>query len=364
MRVEDVYLRGTGVRLPARLRVRDAVASGECDPKLVARTGAVAVSVSPAESAAQMAAAAARRALERAGSGPREVSLILHADTYHQGQDLWPVASYIQRETVRNECSAIEIRQMSNGGLAAIDLACAYLGADPGRQDALLTAGDRFCAPGIDRWRTDPGTPYADGAAAVVLSRRGGFARVRSVAVHADSELEEMHRGDEPFGPAPFSTRIPVDFQAAKQFFMRRHGMEFAISRTAAGQRRVVEQALAEADIALEQARWVVLPHFGKRRLDSIYLSQFGIEAERTTWGWSRTVGHLGAADQFASLDHLACTGRPRPGEHCLVITVGAGYSWGAAVLEFTEQPAWAGDGADQDADVDAELLLEASVAR
>src|SRR6185437_12443340 len=32
VRIEDVYIRGTGVRLPARLMVHDAVASGECDP--------------------------------------------------------------------------------------------------------------------------------------------------------------------------------------------------------------------------------------------------------------------------------------------------------------------------------------------
>ncbi len=342
MRIEDVYLRGTGVRLPARLLVQDAVASGECDPRLVARTDAVSVSVSDGESAAEMAAHAARTALSRAGSAAEDVELILHADTYHQGQDLWPVASYIQRETVRNQCLAVEIRQMSNGGLAALDLACAYLLRAEHRADALLTAADRFCPPGIDRWRTDPGTPYADGAAAVVLSRRGGFARLLSVAVSADSELEEMHRGDEPFGPAPLSTRAPVDFAAAKNTFTKRYGLSFAISRTTAGQRSVVKQALADAELELGEAEWVLLPHFGRRRLESIYLDQFGIPVERTTWQWSRTVGHLGAGDQFASLDHLVSSGTARPGDRCLLVSVGAGYSWGAAVVEITDPPPWA----------------------
>ncbi|MGH3415988.1 MAG: ketoacyl-ACP synthase III family protein, partial [Actinocrinis sp.] len=255
----------------------------------------------------------------------------------------WPVASYIQRETVRNQCLAVEIRQMSNGGLAALDLACAYLGRTGHRADALLTAADRFCPPGIDRWRTDPGTPYADGAAAVVLSRRGGFARLLSVAVNADSELEEMHRGDEPFGPAPLSTRVPVDFAEAKQVLTSRYGLSFAISRTAAGQRAAVKQALADAQLELDEAEWVLLPHFGRRRLDSIYLQQFGIEVERTTWEWSRTVGHLGAADQFASLDHLVASGRARPGDRCVMVSVGAGYSWGAAVVQFDGLPTWAG---------------------
>ena len=336
---DSVYLRATGVRLPSRLLVADALAAGECDEQSVARTDVESVSVSNGESAAEMAVSAARLALERADSGPADVDLILHADVYHQGQDMWPVASYIQRETVRNRAPALEIKQMSNGGLAGLDLACSYLRADRTRSDALLTAADRFCLPGVDRWRTDPGTPYADGAAAVVLSRRGGFARVASIAVGSDSELEEMHRGDPDFGPAPFSTRIPIDFGAAKQAFTKRYGMSFSISRTAAGQRKVIKEALAGAGIELADARWVILPHFGRRRLESIYFKPLGIDPSRTTWDWSRTVGHLGAADQLASLDHLAAAGRLNPGDHCLLISVGAGYSWAAAVIEVLQRP-------------------------
>ncbi|MFF9149768.1 ketoacyl-ACP synthase III family protein [Streptomyces sp. NPDC014861] len=343
MRVENTYLRGTAVRLPRTLAVADAVAAGECPPGTAAQTGAVSVAVSPDESAAEMAAAAARTVLDRAGSTPGDVDLVLHADTYHQGQDLWPVASYIQRAALGNSCPALEIRQMSNGGLAALDLATAYLAAGHGSRDALLTTADRFCAPGIDRWRTDPGTPYADGATALVLSRRGGFARLLSLALHADPELEPLHRGDEPFTDAPFGHRMPVDFDAAKRTFVQRNGLSYAITRAHAGQQTVIKQALADAEIELDEARWIVLPHFGRRRLTSIYYTPFGIEPERTTWEFSRTVGHLGAGDQFAGLDHLVTTGRAAPGDRCVLVSVGAGYSWGCAVVEITDRPDWAG---------------------
>lgn len=334
MRVKDVFVSGNGVRLPATLMVADAIASGECEPKLVARTDVESVAVSPHESAAEMAVAAARIALERAGSGPDDVDLILHATTYHQGQDLWPVGSYIQRETVRNNCLALEIRQMSNGGMAAVDLAVAYLAARPGK-DALLTTSDRFCLPGIDRWRTDPGTPYGDGASAIVLTRRGGYARLLSLAINADSDLEPLHRGDVPFGLAPFSHRIPVDFEEAKHTFSREFGLSYGINKANAGQLRCVEEALSDADMKIGDADWVILPHFGRRRLDVNYLRPYDIEPERTTWEWSRTVGHLGAGDQFASLDHLVETGKAQPGQRIVMFGVGAGYSWGCAVLEM-----------------------------
>ncbi|GHH51135.1 ketoacyl-ACP synthase III family protein [Streptomyces candidus] len=342
MRVENIFVRGTGVRLPGTMTVADAVAAGDCPPAVAAQTKTVSVAYSAGESAAEMAATAARTALDRARSGPGDVDLLLHADTYHQGQDLWPVASYIQREALGNSCPALEIRQMSNGGLAALDLATAYLNAGHGTGDALLTTADRFCAPGIDRWRTDPGTPYADGATALVLSRRGGFARLLSVALHADPELEPLHRGDEPFTTAPLKHRMPVDFEQAKRAFVGRVGMSYAITRAHAGQQTAIKQALADAETELGDARWIVLPHFGLRRLTSIYHRPFGIDPERTTWDFSRTVGHLGAGDQFAGLDHLVTSGRVAPGERVVLISVGAGYSWGCAVVEITARADWA----------------------
>ncbi|MFJ9694860.1 ketoacyl-ACP synthase III family protein [Kitasatospora sp. NPDC101183] len=340
--MDDIFIRGTAVRLPASLLVADAVASGAFPARQAASTDMVAVAWSPEESAAEMAAAAARTAMARAGSTPQDIDLVLHADTYHQGQDLWPVASYVQREIGGGSCSALEIRQMSNGGLAALDLATAYLTADRNRCDALLSTADRFCEPGIDRWRTDPGTPYADGATALVLSRRGGYARLRSLAMLADSDLEPMHRGDEPFGPAPFTHRIPVDFEGAKRAFIGQMGMSFAITRANSGQQTVLKQALSDADMELAEADWVLLPHFGRRRLEAIYYGPFGIAPERTTWDWSRTIGHLGAGDQFAGLDRLIVSGQAKPGDRVVLVGVGAGYNWGAAVVEILERPDWA----------------------
>lgn len=341
MRFDDLFIRGTGVRLPAFLPVADAVAAGDCPPGLAAGADTVSVSVSPDESPAEMAVGAARTALERADSGPHDVSLILHAASYHQGHEMWAVASYLQRETLRNTCPAIEVRQMSNGGMAALELATAYL-TSPGRHgDALLTTGDRFCPPGLDRWRADPGTPFADGGTALVLSRRGGIARLLSLAVLADAELEELHRGDVPFSTSPLPGGRKLDFEGPARAFVKKYGMGFTVTRANAGQQTVVKQALADAEMELAEADFVLLPHFGKRRLQSIFYRPFGIDPRRTTWEWSRTIGHLGAGDQFAGLDRLLVSGLVRAGDRIVMMGVGAGYSWGCAVVEILRPPAW-----------------------
>lgn len=340
MKWNDLYVRATGVWLPPRMSVSEAVASGECPPNIPKRTMFTSVTVSFGESAAEMAVSAARTCLERAAVSGNDVDLLLHADTYFQGRSLWPVASYVQRETVGNACPAMEIRQMSNGGMAALDLAASYLSAAPSRDSALLTTADRFCLPGVDRWRTDPGTPYADGGTALVLSRQEGYARLLASSSHADPALEQLGRGDEPFSEAPLADGGPLRLDAPAKEFNRRHGgLSFSMGRTAEGQAEVLKHVLADAELEMGDIDWFVLPHFGHLRLESAYYNRYDIDPDRTAWSWARTVGHLGAGDQFAGLDYLVRSGRARPGDTCLLIGVGAGYSWGCAVLRILDTP-------------------------
>jgi 3-oxoacyl-[acyl-carrier-protein] synthase-3 len=342
MRYDEVYLAGHGSWLPPRLAVAEAVERGLCRQQDVARTKFVSAAVSVDVPAPEMGARAGRLAVERAGLPATEVDLLLYADVYYQGHDMWAPASYVQRVALGNRCPAIEIRQMSNGGMAALELAAGQLRAAPGRSAVLAVAADRFCPPGIDRWFSDPGTIFGDGGAAVVLSNREGYARLHSLATVADPELEAMHRGDDPFSDEPFSVRRPLDVKACQKGFLTSAGMAWTVSRSAAGQRDALKQALADAETELDEIDWFVLPHFGHRRLEANYYAALGITPDRTAWSWFRTVGHLGAADQFASLAHLVDSGTARPGDRCLLMGVGAGFTWSTAVVEILRQPAWA----------------------
>ncbi|MFC8076475.1 ketoacyl-ACP synthase III family protein [Streptomyces sp. NPDC057307] len=342
MRIDGMYIAGSATRLPPAMSVAEAVAKGLCEAPLAAAMRTVSVTVSEGESGPELAAGAARTALDRAGAGPADIDLVLHASIYHQGHELWAPASYVQRASVGNQCPAMDIGQVSNGGMASLELATAYLGADPARGAALLTSGDRFCAPGFDRWRSDPGTVYADGGTALVLSRRSGFARLRSLVTVSRPELEGMHRGTVPFGPVPFSHRERVDLEACKDEFIAEAGKSFVLSHLGTGQREAIKGALADGDLELADVDWFVLPQLGYRRLAAGYFTKYDIDPERSTWPWSRTVGHLGAGDQFAGLDHLVTTGVAGPGSRGLLVGVGAGFSWSCAVVEILETPRWA----------------------
>lgn len=339
MRFDNLYIAGTGHWLPPTVDVAAAVAEGLCDQSSAAATGIQSVTVSGEDAAPEMAARAAGIALKRAGLCGPDIHLILHATAYYQGHDTWCAPSYIQREAVGNHCPAIEVRQMSNAGMAAVELAASYLVAAPERSAALLTAGDRFCLPGFDRWRSDPGTICADGAGALVLSRQGGFARLRSVVSVSEPSLEGLHRGDDPFGPAPFAHRQPIDMATWKRAFTARYGVAYPVERVRRAHREAVGRALREARIALTDIDWFVLPNLGRKRMLASYFAAFDIAPERTTWPWGRTVGHLGGADQFAGLHHLVETGALREGNRLLLLGVGGGFTWSCACAEIVADP-------------------------
>jgi 3-oxoacyl-[acyl-carrier-protein] synthase-3 len=338
MRVDSLYVAGTGRWLPPPVRTEDAVRLGQVDAAAAARTDVVSVTVADTDIAPpEMAARAAATALDRARADAADIGIVLHANVYHQGHHCWAPASYVQRRVLGTRCTAIEVRQASNGGMAALELAAAWLSrSDTG---ALLTAADRWPMPGFDRWRSDPGTVYADGGAALVLHPSRGFAKVLSLATVSDAGLEAMHRTGGIGDDAGMAAPIPVDLDAAKREFTREAGFSYSAARVKAGQREALKTALADADLELADIDWFVLPHFGRRRLESAYTNAFGISMDRTTWPWARAVGHLGAADQFAGLDHLVTARALRPGQHCLLVGVGSGFTWSAAVLRICRTP-------------------------
>ncbi|MFS8099456.1 ketoacyl-ACP synthase III family protein [Lentzea alba] len=331
----DVFFAATAVWLPPAVAAADAVSAGLFDQKSFRRCQVEAVRVAGDESPAEMAAFAARSVM--AGFSADRVELLLHANMHYQGREMWPAASFVQRESVGGRAPAIDVRQMSNGGMAAVHLGAGFLAGCSDDALVLVTTGDKFCPPGFDRWNTDPGTVYADGGTAALLSKKDGFARLLSLAMVSDSDLEQMHRGTDPFYDGESLAPQPMSLEVRKQQFVEKVGMQYAIDRVEAGQDEVIDRALAEAGVKLGEIDWFVLPAFGRRRLDLGLFRRLGADPERSTWPWARQVGHLGAGDQVAGLDHLVTTGKARPGQLCLLVGTGAGFSWSCAVVEIRQ---------------------------
>lgn len=333
---KDIRIAGTGVWLPPLTPLRQAVEAGLVGEHHQA-LGYESIAVADDEAGADMAVRAARTAVRRAGLDPAAYDLVLHASSWFQGLDWWPAAAYVAGRSVSHRAVAFDVQQRSNGGLGALHLAAGQLQSGA-VATALLTTGDHFAPPMVDRWATQFYTIYGDAGTALVLSTAGGFARLLSSAVHADTSLEPWSRADSPLTLAP-GQQTPVP--ALQRFIAhsRTPGSKGSWERLAAAMLRARDEALADAGLELGDIDRVVVPHVHRGDGRSENYDALGFTERQSVWEFGRRVGHLGAGDQFAALNHLVEEKRLDPGDRVLVTGVGVGYSVAAAVVEILETP-------------------------
>ncbi|MGW2635602.1 ketoacyl-ACP synthase III family protein [Streptomyces sp. NPDC001348] len=346
MRHDNLYIAGVGAWYPKPVPVEEAIDAGWYDADTQRRTGQLGVSVAgDDDTQPEMAVRAGKLAVLQSGLDTGAFGLLLHATGAFCGLDGWNVASYLQQHVLAGHGLSFEVKQQSNGAMAAIELAAAFLVAGTDRTAALITASDRFTMPVWNRWRTYPGLVFGDGASAAVLSRTGGFARVLSVVTESRPELERAQRAGLPFmayADTSDPEAYPVNLIKRMQTFADeehggRIGEVFKVMNQALI--RSVEGAAQEAGIRAADADHLVFPNFGRTMLRQEVLMPLGLDAGRTVSEWARETGHVGATDQFGGLEYLVRSGRLEPGHRVLLTGIGLGFNWTTAVLEITERP-------------------------
>ncbi len=341
MRTDSLFIAGLGACLPEPVSAADAIALGRYDADEQELAGWISTRVAGEVPGPDLAVAAGREAMDRSGHPPEEVDLLIHASTYHQGPDAWSPQHYVQRCTIGGQAPAMEIRQGCNGMVGGMELGACYLAAVPGRTAVLITAGDNFGAPLIDRWRSITNVVLGDAGAAMVLSRRDGFARVLAVSSGSAPSLELLHRGDEQLYPPGCTVGRVVDLRARALQFAESDSATKLPEAELIGRftGRVVRRALEEAGVDVGKISRVTHVNWGHERYLRRTLAPLGFETGQGTLDFSRRVGHLGACDQVVGLYHLIDTEAVGPGDLVMMIGVGAGVSIACAIVEILERP-------------------------
>ncbi|MGW2647462.1 ketoacyl-ACP synthase III family protein [Streptomyces sp. NPDC001393] len=332
---KDLFVASAGSWLPDTVTVRQATADGLVDEEHQ-NLGFEHIAVSDELSGPEMAVRAGRLALERSGVAPQDVGLVLHSSGSYQGHDMWPAAAYVANETVGRAAPGFDLQQRCNAALGSLSLAAGYIGSGLATE-VLMTTGDRFAAPWVDRWNVQLNLIFADGGTALMLSGRGGFARLLAATIGADNSLERWNRGLEPFGIRPGAEVRLIE-----------RGMQHAATKEAEGSWERYEAALmattsrvlAEAGVTTEDISRVVTPHVHRNKTPENY-DLLGFTEKQSTWEVGRRYGHIGPGDQFLGIEHLVLERAVGPGDLVLVVAAGAGFSFSAAVLEILHVPSW-----------------------
>jgi 3-oxoacyl-[acyl-carrier-protein] synthase III len=341
MRTEHLFLAGLGSEVPELVSTEYAVQEGWYDEDLRHISGILSVAVSECKPAPEMAIGAAKVALQRSGHSANDFGVLMHSYTHHQGPDGWSSAHYVLRNTLNQPIPAMEIRQGCLGMLAAVEAASCRLIANPGHVAAMVTTGDNFSTPLVDRWRASKLFVFGDAGAAVVLSRRSGFARLLAVGSLSDSQMEALHRGGEDLFPPGVTVGRSLNFDERSEYMRRQWAAGAAPPMGHFGDKvaEVAERTLKEAGVSIDDIVRVCHIGFARGPLDTIYFDPLGIDFGRGVWDYTRRIGHTGAADLFLGLEHLWTTRQVVPGDYVLLIGAATGMEAGCAVVEILTSP-------------------------
>lgn len=328
-----VRIVGWGVALPPELRDMPAVAREEgIDPAVVAPLGVRNVGAcAPGQGGSELARAACEEAMQRAGVGPNDLSVIVDFSVMPQEflVPAWSMSNRLQGEL--NAGSAFTIG-FSGGATSALILAlrfaCAHLRTDGRAKAALLVGADVALPGGRVVPREAPAMVLGDGAAALVLmADRGGGGDAEAgaeVECCALRSVGAMH--DCWYIPGGAMTH-PDRADLYRVVFDDRR---FAEARPYAALRAVVAEVLDRVDAPLGKLASVVFPAFSP--VDMAACSrELGIDAKRAGDAGRSERGFLPACELALGL--FAALGTAERGARVLLASHGMGTLHGAALV-------------------------------
>ena len=264
----------------------------------------------PHETLAEYATFAGRRALQDAGVDPRDVDLVLVATM--TPDELTPNAAPVVAAALGAETAgAIDIGAACSGWLAALRLAAGQV--ETGRADRVLVIGAELLTRITDF--DDPKTAalFGDGAAAVLVGHDGD-GDIGPIVLAADGDLAD---------------RITASHEDRVLRMDGHSTYQVAVKRLS----EATVAAVARAGLELEDVDLFVY-HQANGRIIRAVGERLDLEPARVA-DYVAHMANTSAASIPLTLSLLREDGRLRPGQKVLLAAIGAGFTWGAGVVEW-----------------------------
>lgn len=311
----------TGSYLPQRIltnaELEQMVATS--DEWIIERTGIKERHIiAEGEKTSDMAFAAATKALATAGVSADELDLIIVATS--TPDSVFPPTACIVQEKLNNKgAAAFDMQAACNGFISALTTADCYVRAGMAKK-ALVIGADAMSRI-IDY--SDRGTCilFGDGAGAVLLEASNTLG-ILGNEIHSDGAFGKIltcegHLYNGVIGGNPF---IEMDGQAVFKFAVR------ALSAVAKSLAKTCAVELSEID-------WLI-PHQANIRIIESTAKMLGSSMDKVITTVDKH-GNTSAASVPLALDIAIRDGRIKTGHKVLLEGVGAGFTWGASLIQF-----------------------------
>jgi len=278
------------------------------------------------EATSDMAAAAGRAALETAGLTPADLDLIIIATS--AGDSPMPAtAVHVQQKLGADLIPAFDVAASFAGFLYALTIADQFIGA--GTVKTVLVTGADLMSRVVNPKDRATAPLFGDGAGAVVLGPASGDGRgILSTRIHADGALTSYL--EVPAGGS--AEPLTAESIAAGRQYLKMKGRElFQVSVKHLTSYSM--QALKAAGLTSAELDWVV-PQQGNRRIVDVISQRLGYPRHKFVENLAE-VANVGAGSIPLALDEAVRDGRIQPGHTVLMCALGAGVTWGAAIVRM-----------------------------
>lgn len=316
---------GHGAYLPETIWTNDELARKveTSDDWIVKRTGIRQRHIAAeGELTSDLAVAACRQALERAGVSANSVDLIVCA-TATPDETFPATATRVQAQLGMTRGAAFDVQAVCSGFVYGLAVADNFLRVGQAKT-ALVVGAETFSR--ILDWN-DRGTCvlFGDGAGAVLLRAQGcnggnGDRGLLSTHLYSDGRHHDALYVDG--GPSSTQTTGYLRMEGREVF---RH----AVVRMS----EAIDTALEANDLTPGDIDWLV-PHQANVRIIEAMAKRLNLPMERVVVTVDRHANTSAASIPLA-LDEAACDGRLQANELLLLDAMGGGFTWGSAVLRW-----------------------------
>ncbi len=323
------HIVGWGKYVPAKIMTNEELARSvdTSDGWIRERTGIGERHVATKETTASMALYAAQEALQVADVAPSQIDLVIVA-TATPEHPFPATACLVQDALGAENAGAFDLEAGCSGFVYALSVATGFIRS--GMYTTILVVGAETLTR-ITDWK-DRATCvlFGDGAGAVVLRASKEHGGILSIVLGSDGsggELLQLPAGGSKY-PAS------VDTVTSNMHTIKMNGREVYRFATRV-MTEAAKQAIARADIPPDELD-LLIPHQANLRIIEYAAKALKLPPDKVFINLERYGNTSAASIPIALTEAIECN-RVNPGDHIVFVGFGAGLTWAACALEWTE---------------------------
>jgi 3-oxoacyl-(acyl-carrier-protein) synthase III len=277
------------------------------------------------EFTSDLAAEAARRAMQKAGITADQIDLVIVA-TITPDMPFPSTACLVQHKIGAKRAAAFDLEAACSGFIYALEIGQQFIMSRT--YDTVLVIGAEKLSSITDWKDRNTCVLFGDGAGAAILQSRPSSHGLLTAVMGADGEKSDLL-----FMPAGGS-RCPASLETVNNrlHYLRMEGKE-TFKNAVQAMNTAASEALRRCEIDISKIKCII-PHQANRRIIDAVGERLGARPEQLFINLDK-YGNTSAASVAIALDEAVSSGRIQRGDLILLVVFGAGLTWGAAVIEW-----------------------------